>query len=81
MRDAPGTPNRKHSMPKKTKTSSNRNAAARSSLARGSASARAVARLRRVAANAKLHEMVTIDEADLREVLYLAANPSAHRRG
>lgn len=36
MRDAPGTLNRKHSMPTKTKTSSKRNAAARSSLARGS---------------------------------------------
>lgn len=36
MRDAPGTPNRKHSMPTKTKTSSKRIAAARSSLARGS---------------------------------------------
>lgn len=35
MRDALAAPNRQHSMPKKTKTSSKRNAAARSSLARG----------------------------------------------
>lgn len=68
-------------MPTKTKTSSKRNAKARSSLARGSASARAVARLQLVAAKAKLHEMVTIDEADLREVLHLADNHSARRRG
>jgi hypothetical protein len=36
MRDAPGAPNRKHSMPKKTQKRNSRNAAARSSLARGS---------------------------------------------
>ena len=53
MRDAPGTPNRKHSMSTKTKTSSKRNAAARSSLARGSGSGNCEEYLRRNLACAK----------------------------